>query len=105
LVPVLGSRGVLPVEVVPYGLSFCRRRLEAMGYPCEPRRVQGELFRSDNGNPILDCRVSAMLLPEEVDKAIGSTPGVVATGLFLAIATMVLVQEDDKLEVRHRHQD
>ena len=28
LVPVLGAHGVLPVEVVPFGLPVCRRRLE-----------------------------------------------------------------------------
>src|SRR5678816_461149 len=32
LVPVLGSRGVLPVEVVPFGLALARRRLEKLGY-------------------------------------------------------------------------
>ena len=31
LVPVLGSRGVLPVEVVPFGRALCQRRLDAKG--------------------------------------------------------------------------
>src|SRR5262249_61835124 len=34
LVPVLGSRGILPVEVLPFGLALCRRRLGALG--CGP---------------------------------------------------------------------
>src|SRR5574341_1642661 len=34
LVPVLGSRGILPVEIVPFGLPLCRRRLTELG--CRP---------------------------------------------------------------------
>src|SRR5947209_15111960 len=35
LVETLGARGVLPVEVLPFALGFCRRTLEAMG--CHPK--------------------------------------------------------------------
>ena len=34
IVPVLGSRGKLPVEVVPFAVPLARRRLSALG--CEP---------------------------------------------------------------------
>src|SRR5439155_898479 len=33
LVEVLGSHGRLPVEVLPFALPLCRRRLEAIGWP------------------------------------------------------------------------
>src|SRR4030095_5891929 len=32
LVPVLGSRGTLPVEVIPFAAGFCRRRLADAGH-------------------------------------------------------------------------
>jgi ribose 5-phosphate isomerase A len=34
LVPALGAHGVLPVEVIPFALAFCRRELERLG--CRP---------------------------------------------------------------------
>src|SRR5262249_846330 len=60
LVPALGTRGTLPVEVVPFGVALCQRRLAAMGCPPQPRVREGRLFISDNGNVILDCKVQAM---------------------------------------------
>jgi ribose 5-phosphate isomerase A len=104
LVPVLGAHGTLPVEVVPFALAFCRGRLDALGYPSQPRQVQGRPFISDNGNPILDCRVSGLTQPHEVEQAIRAIPGVVGTGLFLRIAHTVLIQRGDTAEVRQRKQ-
>src|SRR5262249_43112805 len=40
IVPVLGARGVLPVEVVPFGLALCRRKLEIMGLPSRLRQAK-----------------------------------------------------------------
>ncbi len=91
LVPVLGSRGRLPVEVIPFALPLCRRRLVGLG--CRPtlRQIEGRPFVSDNGNVILDCAIAPLEAPEVVDRAIRATPGVVDTGLFLGTADIVLV--------------
>src|SRR5947199_2878358 len=37
----LGERGVLPVEVVPFGLPLCSRFLTKLGFPPTPRKVNG----------------------------------------------------------------
>src|SRR6516225_5006555 len=57
LVPKLGTRGKLPVEVVPFALPLCERRLKELGCPGIPYNEQGSLFLTDNGNHILDCRI------------------------------------------------
>ena len=93
--PVLGSRGKLPVEVVPFGMISCRRRLAAMGMPSEPRMKDGRLFVTDNGNNILDGAIGPLANPVQTDQAIRAIPGVVGTGLFLGMATTVLVQRSD----------
>src|SRR5262245_20023044 len=54
IVPVLGGHGVLPVEVVQFGIATCRRRLEKLGLPPRQRQVNDAPFISDNGNFILD---------------------------------------------------
>jgi ribose 5-phosphate isomerase A len=102
LVPVLGAHGVLPVEVVPFGLAPCGRRLAALGFPAKPRMHDGKPFISDNGNVILDCAIPALERPAEVEQTLRAIPGVVGTGLFLDMAHTVLIQEGAKVEVRQR---
>ena len=102
LVPVLGSRGILPVEIVPFGLPLCQRRLTELG--CRPavREHDGQPFVTDNGNYILDCRIPPLPDPASFDEAILGVPGVVGTGLFIGMADTVLVQDGDTVTVQQR---
>ncbi len=102
LVPVLGSHGVLPVEVVPFGLIPCIRRLTGLGCLPQPRAREGKLFVSDNGNYVLDCRINLLTDPSPLERALQAIPGVVATGLFLNMAHTVLIQRGETVEVRQR---
>ncbi len=100
LVDRLGSRGKLPVEVVPFALPTCRRALANLRF--EPkadvrRQVRQALL---TGNPVLDCRIPQLDHPEAVDAAIRAIPGVVGTGLFLNMRPTVVVQHPDRIEVR-----
>lgn len=98
LVPALGTRGVVPVEVVPFGLAFCRRRLEALGCTPRLRLHDARPFVSDNGNSILDCQVSALAQPAEFQTVVRAIPGVVEVGLFLDMADTVLIQDGTRVE-------
>jgi ribose 5-phosphate isomerase A len=91
LVPVLGSRGRLPVEVVPFAAAPCRRRLGALGYPAEVRLAEGRPVVTDNGNLLLDCRVAAIKEPRALEATVRAIPGVVGTGLFLDVHPTVLI--------------
>ncbi|HVX14206.1 MAG TPA: ribose-5-phosphate isomerase RpiA [Pirellulales bacterium] len=99
LVPQLGSHGILPVEVIPFGVPLCTRRLAALGCRAQPRFHAGKPFITDNGNQILDCRVQPIQRPEELDRSIRDIPGVVGTGLFVGMPTNVLVQKGNTIEV------
>jgi ribose 5-phosphate isomerase A len=101
LVPVLGTRGILPVEVVPFGLAPCRRRLTALGCVPQLREHDGKTFVTDNGNYILDCKVPRLDRPAEWEQALRAVPGVVGTGLFLGMAPTVLIGHGATVEVRH----
>jgi ribose 5-phosphate isomerase A len=91
LVPQLGTRRKLPVEVTPFALPLCERRLGELGcrpVPC----LQGEsLFVTDNGNHILDCQIGPIPDAPRLERDIRAIPGVVGTGLFLGMADTVLV--------------
>ena len=95
LVPALGSRGKLPVEVLPFAVTVVRQKLAELGYPSKARRAGRSLFRTDNGNLILDCSVKKRRDPGGVDDTVRAIPGVVGTGLFVGMATMVLVGRGD----------
>lgn len=100
LVPTLGTRGKLPVEVVPFGTSFCRRRLAALGFKSEVRQQEGKPFVTDNGNYVLDCRIPALDEPGRLETLLMTIPGIVGTGLFLGLANTILIQHADRVEVR-----
>ena len=91
LVPVLGGRGRLPVEVLPFAVGLCRRRLADAGHAPALRQRAGAPVVTDNGNVILDCGVRAIADPPGLDRALRAIPGVVGTGLFLGMAETVLV--------------
>jgi ribose 5-phosphate isomerase A len=92
---------ILAVEVVPFGLPLCERRLRELG--CRPTAYQegDQLFVTDNGNHILDCEVGPLADARQLEADIRAIPGVVGTGLFLGMADMVLVGEgtDFRLKV------
>jgi ribose 5-phosphate isomerase A len=91
LVQRLGERGVVPVEVVPFAASFCSRRLAALGGRPQLRQKDGKPLLTDNGNHILDCGVEPLADARRFDADVRAIPGVVGTGLFLGIASLVLV--------------
>lgn len=95
LVPVLGGRGILPVEVIPFAVGFCKRRLATLGCRPQVRLIDGHPFISDSGNYILDCGIEPIAEPQLLETSIRAIPGVVGTGLFLGIADVVLVGEAD----------
>lgn len=50
---------------------------------------------TDNGNPILDCKVGLIEDAAALEQAILDIPGVVGTGLFINMAETVLIQAED----------
>lgn len=102
LVSRLGVKTPLPVEVVPFGLPLCTKRLAALG--CEPalRVIKTDAnrpFLTDNGNYILDCKFTAIDEPARLDAAILEIPGVVGSGLFVGMAECVLVQHGSDVRI------
>jgi ribose 5-phosphate isomerase A len=98
LVPQLGTRGRLPVEVVPFGLPFCQRRLTTMGLRPAVWKVDGKLGVTDNGNYILDCGTNPIPDPAQLEADIRAILGVVGTGLFVGMADVVLVGNDSDFQ-------
>ena len=96
LVKVLGGRGRLPVEVVPFAVPFVTRRLTELGYPPVLRPKDGKPWITDNGNLILDATVRSIPDPAKLDRTLLDIPGVVGTGLFVGMAHLVMVWQDGR---------
>jgi ribose 5-phosphate isomerase A len=92
LVPGLGGTVPVPVEVVAFGWETTAVRLAALGAkPVLRMATGGEAFRSDGGNLILDCHFGLIGDAARLERDISNTIGVVETGLFIGMATTVLV--------------
>ena len=93
LVDTLGRRGRLPVEVLPFALPLCRRRLGDLELKPALRAAEDGPFVTDNFNVILDCAVGPIDDPVRLERAIRTIPGVIDTGLFLGTADTVVVAD------------
>lgn len=99
-VPRLGTRGRLPVEVLPFALMPVRRRLEQLGVPGSLRQEGGRSQRSDNGNLLVDCEIGPLSDPDDLDRALHGVPGLLETGLFLDFRAVIAVEQADGVEIR-----
>ena len=93
IVKRLGDRGSIPVEVVPFGVPLVSAKIKAMGMKPRVRENAGKEFITDNGNLILDCAVKPIANAARLDRELLAIPGVVGTGLFIAMADIVLIAE------------
>ncbi len=95
LVPKLGTRAPIPVEVIPYAAPTIKRHLEKLGGIVNLRKKEGNIapFVTDNQNWIFDVRFEPIEDVALVDAKIRAIPGVVDTGIFLGLADFVLVGE------------
>ncbi len=102
LVSVLGARTPLPVEVVPFGHTRTRDSLEGLG--CKAALKGGGVpFITDNGNLIYECKFESIGDAEMLEAEIDMIPGVVESGLFVDLATKVVVASSKGVEVRSKH--
>jgi ribose 5-phosphate isomerase A len=88
----------LPVEVAKFGHATTAARISAaadlLGYPAlQPRlRIKdGHPFVTDNGNYIYDCPFGAITDAAALASVLSQTPGVADHGLFVGMATALVI--------------
>jgi ribose 5-phosphate isomerase A len=100
LVERLGSRFAVPVEVVPFGWQATARRLQALGGEIALRTsADKKPFVTDGGHYILDCGFGQIASPAKLDLELNGIVGVVEHGLFLGMATQVIVAGESGVKV------
>ncbi len=90
-VPVLG-RFPLPVEVIKFAEALVSKEIEALGAKVSLRRKEdGKPYLTDENNYILDCRFGRIPDADKLARELSDMPGVVEHGLFIGMASVVLV--------------
>ncbi|MGD8322332.1 MAG: ribose 5-phosphate isomerase A [Gemmatimonadota bacterium] len=101
----LGTRSPLPVEVATWEWASHVPFLEGLGARATLRRGEdGEPYRTDNGNVILDCIFARGIAdPHALNAVLEARAGVVETGLFLAMAAQAFLAGPEGIrEVRRK---
>ena len=98
--PRLGTLWALPVEVIPFARKPVSDFIKSLGATVVPREISpGSPFITDQTNQILDCRFGPIEDPEALAGQLDQRAGVLEHGLFLNLATDVLVADEG--DIRH----
>jgi ribose 5-phosphate isomerase A len=105
LVARLG-RFPLPIEVEAFGRVTTAARigqvLDALGYhriPLTLRLRDGDAMKTDSGNLIYDCPLGAISDAEALGRALSDVTGVVEHGLFVGLASTLILAGENGIEV------
>jgi len=91
LVDKLGRKAPIPVEVIPLASALVQSQLAHWGGEARPREKGGKVFISDNGNLILDWAAEPIDQPAILEKRLKAMTGVVDSGIFANVASLVIV--------------
>lgn len=99
----LGEKSPLPVEVTTYAHEAQQRFLRTLGAEPELRMEGGRPYVTDNGNYIYNCRFrNAIPDPVGLNETLCRRAGVVESGLFLGMASVALVADDESVTTLKR---
>lgn len=104
LVPTLGTNWPLPIEVISFARYTEEKFLTDLGGVVTVRKVDDDTpYKTDQNNLILDTNFGQMTDPYNLAAKLNERAGIVEHGLFLGLATDVIVAGEG--EVRHLKRD
>jgi ribose 5-phosphate isomerase A len=96
----LGIHWALPVEVIPFAAQTEANFLEALGATAKLRSDKdGQPYTTDQNNFILDANFGKMSDPAGLATKLNERAGIIEHGLFLGLASEVIVAAEDG--IRH----
>lgn len=88
----LGTKHALPLEVTPFGWNAQIDFIKALGGRAELRlQAMGKPALSDQGAYLLDCDFGPIADPAALARALQARAGILEHGLFLGLATDLIV--------------
>ncbi len=86
----------VPVEVIPDAANYVLKELTGSG---TIRMQEGKPFVTDEGNHIIDADYGLIADPHRIDTQLNSIVGVVEHGLFIGIASRVIMGVGEEVKV------
>lgn len=103
LSPRLGTRHAVPVEVLAFGWRSQARFLESLQAKITLRKNPDESqFATDSGNMIVDCDFGPIADLARLAESLSRRAGIVEHGLFLELATDIIIAGPAGIEHRTR---
>ncbi len=97
----LGTHHALPLEVTPFGWRTHLPFLEALGLrPTLRVDAAGRPVQTDQGDYLLDCATAPLDEPEVLARTLEGRAGIVEHGLFIGLATDLIVAGPSGIEHR-----
>ena len=103
------GRFPLPVEVIPFGLGATRRAIErafaeagVSGQMGVRNGKDGHVFVTDGGHWIIDAHLGRIADPPRLARLLNVIPGVVEHGLFIGLASTVILAGAQGIRVINR---
>jgi ribose 5-phosphate isomerase A len=88
----------LPVEVIPFAQMLVSKRIAALGASVSLRKGDdGKPYVTDENNHILDCRFGQIPDADGLARKLSDLPGVVEHGLFIGMASVVLLARGNEI--------
>lgn len=92
----LGENCAVPVEIVRFAAKTTIAAVEQLGCKASIRQKAGEVFITDEGNYIADCRFDPCVPePDEMEHRLKLIDGVIETGLFIGLCDAVILGTPD----------
>jgi ribose 5-phosphate isomerase A len=99
----LGTHWALPIEVIPFAARTEANFLQSLGASVSMRRdKEGQLYKTDQHNYIQDANFGPMSDPAALANRLNERAGIIEHGLFLGLASEVIVAAEDGIRHLHR---
>jgi ribose 5-phosphate isomerase A len=99
----------LPVEVIPFGLAATQRAMAGAFAECGVsgqmvlrKTKDGHAFVTDGGHWIVDAHLERIVDAPHLARSLNAIPGVVEHGLFIGLASMVVLAGAQGIRVVER---
>jgi ribose 5-phosphate isomerase A len=96
---------LLKREIVRFGWQTVLDRLAAIGCAPRLRLVDSQPFITDGGNYIADCAIDRIADLEGLETQLAAIVGVIESGLFISLASKIVVGRPAGVEIFERMKD
>jgi ribose 5-phosphate isomerase A len=102
-VPRLG-KFPLPVEVIRFAQALVAKKIAELGADVRLRlQANGTPYVTDENNHIFDCHFGEIADADKLARQLSDMPGIVEHGLFIGMASTVLLAKGDEIVELHRN--